>query len=634
MLIFVVLLNTAQVAPQQHADPPGIAYQDTVAMLIVMVRFQDDYWGDCGEWWCHLQHWPHADWGVTGEEIPRTRLPYWPATFLEKTPEDVREENLSFADSSMSAYFYWQSRLGSGGPHILYGDVWPEVYVTERPNRAYYNRRDSMGVEVRQNSGFGVLTKEMLDNLVHEGLDLGNYDHDRDGVVDHIMMIFRRDSLYRQQGWAVLNGVYKASGTPDLDNDRRPDSLNYWSPSRRDSVLVDYRYSGSQIFTDWPKRILIIHEYGHRLLDFPGHINVLQVGEVPHGERAPCGYARMCGIPATYDEASATLSVYERRKMGWLEPTVLRSDDGDREGVEVRDLYTAGDAVLIPLTEGAAGDTLEIANRQRIGFFDQHRRTSSLHPDYDWVYHGLAANGLHVAVTSGSPNATGPGQRYRYGFLPADGEYRHQSQCTGAAEGCNGPWVYEGDLFDPEGQNQLTPWTRPNTSGYIEYPSTGVPPQWFALDAIRYTGDTDSTMAFDFVADVRRKPHYMAEEAHWPVFREDSWIGPESDGLVFGAAVIQSGNTLYIGADTTAVSKTGFETLGPVHIVFEEGLNVEEGAFVVIGSEATVHVERGRFGGGGIIAILEGADVTLSPGVDADPSTWMRLESTTQPSED
>ncbi len=53
--------------PQQPTPRyKGIAYQDTVAMLIVLVRFQDDNWGDCERWWCHLKQWPHLDLFGTG----------------------------------------------------------------------------------------------------------------------------------------------------------------------------------------------------------------------------------------------------------------------------------------------------------------------------------------------------------------------------------------------------------------------------------------------------------------------------------------------------------------------------------------------------------------------------------------
>ena len=605
-----------QTAPRYN----GIAYQDTVAMLIVLVRFQDDNWGDCGQWWCHLKQWPHIDLFGSGEAIPRSFLPDWAPTLLERDPERVNAEYLSLQDSSLSAYYYWQSIAGPSGPHVLYGDVWPEVYVTERSNRDYYNRRDSMGTTVRRPSGFGYLTEELLDNLVDSGLDLGRYDHNRDGVVDHIMMLIRRDSLYSGQGWAILSGYYNAGGVPDRDNDHRPDSLRYWSPERGDSVRVDWAHSGSQNFTHNAGRGLLVHEYGHRLMDMPGHYPMIRFeGNVP-GAKPLCGYARMCGGPATNDGSATTLSVHDRRRMGWIVSQVLDSSSGDREGVLLHDLYTSGEAVLIPLGPGAAGDTLTLANRHRISFFDRERSVPSLHPDYDYVYRGLATAGLHVSVSLGDPR--GRYSRYRYGLLPADGAYDRLSRCSGSHPSCPGPHTYDGDLFGPQWKAQLTPWTRPNSSGYrrSDLIEEGAQPQWFAIDRIRYVpNDPDSTMLFDFVADARQRPQFLAKGNPWPVFREDSWMGPESGGLVFRDEVlVERGATLYIGADDVLSDSLAgrHASLGALRITFENGLRMEDGARLIVGPEAEIVVGRGVLGGAGAEFVVEpGATVVLGRGV-------------------
>lgn len=605
----------------------GIANQDTVAMLIVFTRFQDDDWGACARWWCHLEQWPHSDFFGSGGAIPRTQLPMWAHTLLERDPDRVNPQHLTDQDSSLSAYYFWQSHAGPAGPHVLYGDVWPEVYITERANSDYYSRRDSMGTSVRRASGLGYLTEELLGNLVERGLDLGRYDHNRDGVVDHVMMIVRRDSLYMGQGWATLAGVYNAAGMPDHDNNHRPDTLRYWSPERGDSMRVDWAHSGSQNFANAPDYGLFVHEYGHRLMNMGGHVPVIQYEDPSPGKKVMCAYARMCGVPTEYDASAHTLSAHERRRMGWLDPVVIKPADGDREAVALRDLYASGEAVFIPLGEGAAADTMTVANRQRIGFFDRQRATPSLHPDYDFVYSGLATHGLQVALSDGDPAARAG---YRYGFLPADGTYERISRCTGAHPSCLGPHTYDGDLYGPEWVDQLTPWTRPNSSGFrrSDLIAEGFEPQWFALDRIRYEPtDPDSTMLFDFVADVRRRPRFISEGQPWPVVRVDSWMGPESDGLVFQDEVlVEQGATLYVGADDVLSDSLAgrHASLGAVRVSFEGGLRLETGARLILGPEARIAIQRGVLGGPGCEIVVEpGASIVLGRGVRFEGSALL-----------
>lgn len=303
----------------------------------------------------------------------------------------------------------------------------------------------------------------------------------------------------------------------------------------------------------------------------------------------------MCGAPHTYDVASTPLSVYERRRAGWVDPIVITVGDGDREGLTIRDLYTTGDAVLIPLDEGAAGDTLEIGNRQRIGFFDTHRTRGDLHPNYDYMYKGLATTGLDIAVTKGVPSHNFGRQRSVYGFLPADGWYEHYSKCSGSVEHCLGPWPYDGDLFRPDTKAQLTPWTRPNTAGFMRYPSTDVTPQWFAIDDIRFVPGVDSTMQFDFVSDVRRRPSYLDETEYWPVFRADSWLGWESDGLVLDDGLILNDVSVYVGVDTSSTTASGLASTQPVSVSFREGLTFEGSARLLIGAGSQVWIGNEQY---------------------------------------
>jgi len=126
-------------------------------------------------------------------------------------------------------------------------------------------------------------------------------------------------------------------------------------------------------------------------------------------------------------------------------------------------------------------------------------------------------------------------------------------------------------------------------------------------------------MLFDFVADARQRPQFLAEGNPWPVFREDSWMGTESDGLMFQDEVlVERGATLYIGADDVLSDSLAgrHASLGALRITFENGLRMEEGARLIVGPEAEVVVGRGVLGGPGAEFVVEpGASVVLGRAV-------------------
>ena len=111
-------------------------------------------------------------------------------------------------------------------------------------------------------------------------------------------------------------------------------------------------------------------------------------------------------------------------------------------------------------------------------------------------------------------------------------------------------------MYGPGVATQITPWTRPNVSGYTHYPK-GEAPNWFAIDQIRYTGDAEVSMAFEFIPDIRR-----ADEI---VLRQDSWMGAETSGTVFRQPV-------HVEAGATLTVESG------VRVSFSGGLTVEPGA--------------------------------------------------------
>ena len=542
--------------------------RDTVHALAVFVRFPDDA-GASAEW-------PNRDAG--GRPISPRQLPPFGVGLFESDPERVRAETLTLGDSSLSAYFYWQSRRGPRGPHVLTGDVWPRdargrsiVYVPRHDN-AHYTDAVVDGRVQNTGVGYGALVREILDDLVAQpGFDIADYDVDADGVLDHLFVVVRRDLAMGGAGVLSLAGNQRTRG--------RFSTLAYASPTGR-TVRVRER-SGSIVWiAEVPPRASLVHEYGHALFEM-NHTQILESNDVPlhvpppgQTGHAACRLSAMCGTNASprrsnYDQV-ASLGAYEMIRMGWADVRTLRPGDGataaDRpadgtpQALTIGPLFTTGRVYEVPLAEGSAADVLRLESRQRVGYFDRHPSTFVAFPDgrpnpyYGTIWRDLAATGLLATLSSGDPD--GPARQYLYDLVPPSNAHRPgKTRCSGDPEACTGYDRDRGLLYRPGVATQITPWTRPNVSGYTRYPD-GRAPNWFAIDRIRYTGDADSTMAFDFVADVRRAPEI--------VIRDDSWMGAETSGTTFRQPVrVAPGATLTVEA--------------PARVAFAGGLVVEEG---------------------------------------------------------
>lgn len=139
--------------------------------MVVLVRFKDDNWGDCGEWWCEMEEWPQCEdhYASACAVVPKTEIPDWATTLLHPEPSDFPTSsvplppNSPIADSSLSAFFWEQSWTSPNDPHRLWGDVLPQdaqgnpyVYVTQDSTKNYYNTNGG---------SFGALTTEILAHL-------------------------------------------------------------------------------------------------------------------------------------------------------------------------------------------------------------------------------------------------------------------------------------------------------------------------------------------------------------------------------------------------------------------------------------------------------------------------------------
>jgi hypothetical protein len=250
-----------------------------------------------------------------------------------------------------------------------------------------------------------------------------------------------------------------------------------------------------------------------------------------------------------------TISAYERERLGWIRCDVLQSD---RDSVRLGDLYTSSMCIKVPFGAGRGRRTLYLSHHQRIGFFDRYRRGGD-HGQFELGL--LRTTGLLVMVADGR----------RVDVLPADGTLDLSVDNAG----------YEGDLYGPNTRQQLTPWTRPNSNGFSHYPPD-YRPAWQALDRIRYDDERHGELVFDFIEDFRTRPD----------LREDSWIGPETEGYRFDAPLrVLNGSTLKIETELTVAGGLSLAPGTRLHLAAGSRLTVSRGAVLAVGDEAELVVE-------------------------------------------
>ncbi len=551
LTLLVLLLGFSDVVGQPtrtaaafSGDPAAFAtpYTDTLRALVVFVMFRDDDEPDQAG--LHYREWPLFD-------DPGT-LPAFAPHLLAPTPTPP------FPDSSLTQYFYQQSQ----GRFVLYGDVYDSVMVSLQPEAAYH----------APNGGYGHLTAEILDRIDARGFDFSRYDDNGDGQLDYLFLTIRRDSkrddkTFTYTGISCLDALCGGGITAG----RPRDALVY------DSLRIDWRGSGAIIMHRTPGNIiplmyhvrLMAHELGHDLWSaFFNHIPALTDNDVPlQSNRGrgtnTLGYVLMAGSGGAWDaRGDETLSAFERDLLGWID---CHAPAASQDEVRVADLYTTADCTKIILDGDPGGRALYVTNRQRLGVFDRQRRGGR---DGQFEMGLLRTTGLLVMLADG----------VRLDVLPADNTLDLSAHDA----------PYAGDLFAPATASQLTPWTRPNTSGYTTYPP-GFTPSWQALDRIRYTGAPDGEMAFDYVEDFRQQP----------VIRQDSWIGDETQRYTFEAPlVVTDASTLHVETTLSITKKLRVEPGATVVIEAGADVTLPVGSVLDLAWNATVIVEgRLRFDG-------------------------------------
>lgn len=487
--------GTAPIAVSQFSEPEINVQSDTLRALIVFTQFSDDKFpGDPNV--------AFREWPLFGNA---NQLPPFASHILATSPSPP------YPDSSLTEYFYRQSL----GQFVLYGEVYDSVIVSSHPE-AHYHGRDT---------GYGTLTKELLDKIDAYGFDFSQYDANDDGLIDHIFVVLRGDSQ-RDKKTFVWTGAScldaRCSGTIAGGG---PESLPQY-----DGKTVDWNLSGSYILHRTPGNIipliyhvrLMAHEIGHDLWQpYFVHIPPNQRNDVPmsHNRRrgVDCiSYVLMAGAGGAQDcQGSQTISAFERDLLGWINCTELKETNKD---VVLGDLYSTSDCYFYKLGDQRISPQVYLSNLQRVGYFDQLRR-GGVNGQFDM---GLLRSTGMLAMLR---------ERNRADVIPADNHL--QLDVVNEA--------YDGDLFSPETITQITPWTRPNSNGLNKYPGNHKN-HWMAIDNIRYAGDEAGTMLFDYYADFRETP----------LIREDSWMSSGLSGFQFNAPVtVSNGKTLTIETDVT-----------------------------------------------------------------------------------
>jgi M6 family metalloprotease-like protein len=334
--------------------------------------------------------------------------------------------------SGLTQYFLDQSR----GQLRLTGRSFPEVVVAAH-NELDYRQADGTLDQAR-------LTQEILEHIdLDPRIDLREFDADYDGFLDYLFVVVR--SL-RQSKLYPSN----AAGVSDLGyTSPEPELAGQTLSVSQDASGSYIRYgSAGNIFPRIDLVRLMAHELGHDLWLAYVHLRpVAPAPGIPPFAERQVGYALMAGgSDARGDE---TISAYERDLLGWIDCQPLTVDTT----VVVRDLYSsaAENCYTYPAPAGSRSPErlIYLSARFRVGPFDRMLTNTSAAAASD---QGLMDTGLLVMATE-------PGGRT--GPVPRDQGLTLSNHAID----------YAGDLFQPG--DRLTPWTRPNSSGYLTFPTQG-----------------------------------------------------------------------------------------------------------------------------------------------------------------
>lgn len=429
----------------------GSAYPRTegdVRALVVWVRFADD-----------LTVWEEPSTEAAGDWLEPDQLPSFADHVISPTIDQP---------SGLTEYFLDQSR----GQLRLTGQSFPQVLVSQHAESEYRQRDGSLD-QLR-------LTKEILEYIDPDSrVDLTDFDADSDGFVDYLFVVLR--SMNQTKLYAS-----HAAGVSDLGyTSEEPEYGKRTLRVSKDASGSYVRYdSAGNIFPRTDLVRLMAHELGHDLwLDYVHLRPVAPAAGIPPFAERPVGYALMAGgSDARGDE---TISAYERDLLGWIDCQQLTTDTT----VVVRDLYSSAEenCYTYSAPSGARGldRLIYLSARFRVGPYDRLLTNTSVAAASD---QGLMDTGLLVMATE-----TGG----RVGPVPRDQALTLSNHAVD----------YKGDLF--QAGDRLTPWTHPNSSGYLTFPPqgnawVGTPEHSGVYSALQILDSEDEdALLVQFVADDR-----------------------------------------------------------------------------------------------------------------------------------
>ncbi|MEM8559650.1 MAG: hypothetical protein AAGG50_17660 [Bacteroidota bacterium] len=565
--------------------------------LVVFLRFADDtHDNPCTD---GARAWPH-----------RAAMPSFAASFLADEP------TAPFHERSFTQFFYQQSNRN----FVLTGRS--VGYVTEAPAEDYLHVRRGRTSNVLDH---GRIAREALDALDHT-IDYRDFDGNGDGYVDQVFIVARNTRSY-DVAMARADGV-STLGFSEAPGGEAFDGMGFCTNCSGSFN----RYQGMD--PEWRLVQLLAHEYGHDLFSGPryfgNHLDPISGNGVPFVPRIDSlglsyadrttGYALMLGLGSARHRAftGPFLSAYERDliSMGasipeerWIDCPTLERDTT----VTLNDLVVTGDCVryeyaVPPPPEPPPGrrarvprvEALYLSNLQQATFFTTPSTTRTTVSSSCPGCRTVEAGGPHdtgLLIERTTHRAKAPHQAQR-DLLPADNGLAGPTQCEEftVGEGIEAAELFDGDLWDPDAVQQLTPWTRPNSFGTtFQRDITQVLREgpWPAFDALRYAEGQPAAAAktasagqrqpvraitFDYVHDLR--------EADRIVIRQDSWMDRGSDGLTLGGTlVVKPGATLML-EDSVAVN-----IVRGVRVEAGGTLHVQPGASLLLGTGAVVVVE-------------------------------------------
>ena len=339
--------------------------------------------------------------------------------------------------------------------------------------------------------------------------DTRSLDNDGDGYLDLVLLICRARAkfAYGKGGKGHYQGVANGDFLPAIKVIRDVSDVD--EPVFRVSNSVQHNSGLYQ--TDCyalSARNIIIHELGHKILKLY-HMNGLYRWNLMSGagRQAPT-------------RSGVVLSAYEKMLMHWLTPIVVTET---RRNFVLGDLTASDEAVKIPVTNGYF--LLE---------YRKNRRYFEITPESECDTPPGLPEGLLVSYA-----IDGREPRIR----AADGKVQSIMQGRTAK--------YDGDASDlltPDGKNEITPYTQPNTDDHRRQ-RTGI-----AIKNLRYQGDK---LVFDILMN-----YWQGEISKDAVWSGEVNVGREVTVKPGVTLKIQPGTTVQVTPGARLVVQGNLQAMG------------------------------------------------------------------------